>query len=92
VVISAREQTPAHATVLNFPSVARPSRLCVWPVSHSRIITMATTIRRLPRADIPQILKFIRALAAYERAPEAVMATEADLEQGRIGPNPFISV
>ena len=29
---------------------------------------MATTIRPATRADIPQILKFIRALAVYERA------------------------
>jgi len=53
---------------------------------------MATTIRPATRADIPQILKFIRALAAYERAPEAVMATEADLERTDLGPTPFISV
>jgi GNAT superfamily N-acetyltransferase len=50
---------------------------------------MATTIRPATRADIPQILKFIRALAAYERAPEAVMATEADLERDGFGLNPF---
>ena len=50
---------------------------------------MATTIRPATRADIPQILKFIRALAAYERAPEAVTATEADLERDGFGPNPF---
>jgi GNAT superfamily N-acetyltransferase len=50
---------------------------------------MATTIRPATRADIPQILKFIRALAAYERAPEAVTATEADLERDGFGLNPF---
>jgi GNAT superfamily N-acetyltransferase len=50
---------------------------------------MATTIRPATRADIPQILKFIRALAAYERAPEAVTATEAGLERDGFGPNPF---
>jgi GNAT superfamily N-acetyltransferase len=50
---------------------------------------MATTIRPATRADIPQILKFIRALAAYEREPEAVTATEADLERDGFGPNPF---
>jgi GNAT superfamily N-acetyltransferase len=50
---------------------------------------MATTIRPATRADIPQILKFIRALAAYERAPEAVIATEADLERDGFGLNPF---
>jgi GNAT superfamily N-acetyltransferase len=50
---------------------------------------MATTIRPATRADIPQILKFIRALATYEREPEAVTATEADLERDGFGPNPF---
>lgn len=50
---------------------------------------MATTIRSATRADVPQILAFIRALAAYERAPEAVIATEAGLERDGFGPNPF---
>jgi len=50
---------------------------------------MATTIRAATRADIPQILIFIRALAAYERAPDAVTATEAGLERDGFGPNPF---
>ena len=50
---------------------------------------MATTIHPATRADIPQILKFIRALAVYEREPAAVTATEADLERDGFGPNPF---
>jgi GNAT superfamily N-acetyltransferase len=50
---------------------------------------MATTIRPATRADVPQILSFIRALAAYERAPEAAVATEADLERDGFGANPF---
>ena len=50
---------------------------------------MATTIRPATRADVPQILAFIRALAAYERASEAVTATEASLELEGFGPNPF---
>src|ERR1035438_4634502 len=50
---------------------------------------MATTIRSATRGDIPQILRFIRALAAYEREPEAVTATEAGLERDGFGPNPF---
>jgi GNAT superfamily N-acetyltransferase len=52
---------------------------------------MATTIRPATRADIPQILAFIRALAAYEREPDAVKATEAGLERDGFGPNPFYS-
>jgi GNAT superfamily N-acetyltransferase len=50
---------------------------------------MATTIRPATRADVPQILAFIRALAAYERAPQAVTATEASLERDGFGSNPF---
>jgi GNAT superfamily N-acetyltransferase len=50
---------------------------------------MAIKIRPATRADVPQILTFIRALALYERAPEAVMATEADLERDGFGRNPF---
>ena len=51
--------------------------------------TMATAIRTATLADVPQILAFIRALAAYEREPEAVTAREADLERDGFGPNPF---
>jgi GNAT superfamily N-acetyltransferase len=50
---------------------------------------MATTIRTAIPADIPQILAFIRALAAYEREPDAVTATETDLLEHGFGPNPF---
>jgi GNAT superfamily N-acetyltransferase len=52
---------------------------------------MATTIRTAAPADVPQILSFIRALAAYEREPQAVTATEADLLRHGFGPNPFFS-
>jgi GNAT superfamily N-acetyltransferase len=50
---------------------------------------MATTIRTAIPADVPQILTFIRALAAYEREPDAVTATEEDLLRDGFGPNPF---
>jgi GNAT superfamily N-acetyltransferase len=50
---------------------------------------MTTTIRPATRADVPQILAFIRALAAYERAPDAVTATEESLEREGFGPNLF---
>jgi GNAT superfamily N-acetyltransferase len=39
--------------------------------------------------DIPQILAFIHALAAYEREPDAVTATEEDLLRDGFGPHPF---
>jgi GNAT superfamily N-acetyltransferase len=50
---------------------------------------MATTIRPAVPEDVPQILEFIRALAAYEREPDAVTATEADLLRDGFGPNPY---
>ena len=50
---------------------------------------MATTIRPATRRDVAQILTFIRGLAAYEREPHAVKATEADLERDGFGPSPY---
>ena len=50
---------------------------------------MGTTIRAATVADIPQILAFIRALATYEREPNAVTATEEGLRRDGFGPNPF---
>lgn len=38
--------------------------------------------------DVPLILELIRDLAAYERAPEQVTATEADLLRDGFGPSP----
>jgi GNAT superfamily N-acetyltransferase len=52
---------------------------------------MSTTIRSATPADVSQILAFIRALAAYEREPDAVLATEADLLRDGFGPRPFYS-
>jgi len=50
---------------------------------------MGTVIRKATAADAAQILKFIRALAAFERAPDAVTATEEGLIRDGFGPNPF---
>jgi GNAT superfamily N-acetyltransferase len=50
---------------------------------------MSTVIRRATAGDAGQILKFIRALAAFERAPDAVEATEEGLIRDGFGPNPF---
>lgn len=47
------------------------------------------TIRPATPADVGQILKFIRALAAYEREPDAVKATEEDLLHHGFGENPY---
>jgi GNAT superfamily N-acetyltransferase len=50
---------------------------------------MGTVIRKATAADAAQILEFIRALAAFERAPDAVTATEEGLIRDGFGPNPF---
>lgn len=50
---------------------------------------MGTTIRSATPADAPQILALIRALAAYERAPDAVVATEEGLLRDGFGPQPY---
>jgi GNAT superfamily N-acetyltransferase len=45
-------------------------------------------LRPATPADIPVILRFIRELATYEREPDAVVATEADLHRDAFGPTP----
>ena len=50
---------------------------------------MSTTIREAVPADVPLILQFIRALATYEREPDAVTATEADLLRDGFGAEPY---
>ena len=52
---------------------------------------MGTTIRNATPADVAQILAFIRALAAFEREPDAVVATEEGLLRDGFGPHPFYS-
>src|SRR5215469_17108865 len=50
---------------------------------------MATMIRPATRSDVGTILSFIRALAAYEREPHAVVATEDDLLRDGFGEQPY---
>jgi GNAT superfamily N-acetyltransferase len=50
---------------------------------------MQTVIRTATPADVPLILSLVRALAEYERAPHAVVATEGDLLRDGFGPNPY---
>jgi GNAT superfamily N-acetyltransferase len=59
------------------------------PVNRPYNTFMAITIRPATSADVPQILTFIHGLATYEREPDAVRATEADLLRDGFGPNPF---
>jgi GNAT superfamily N-acetyltransferase len=47
---------------------------------------MSLILREATPADVPQILAFIRALALYEREPDAVFTTEADLHRDGFGP------
>ena len=50
------------------------------------------SIRPATPADIPLILDLIRALATYEREPDAVKTTEADLLRDGFGPEPKFRV
>lgn len=59
-------------------------------MQHDPSITgSSTNIRPATPADVPQILAFIRALAEYEREPDAVTATEENLLADGFGPNPY---
>jgi GNAT superfamily N-acetyltransferase len=49
-------------------------------------------IRTTTAADIPVILELIRDLAIYERAPDAVVTTEAGLREVLFGPKPAAEV
>src|SRR6202034_1941623 len=50
---------------------------------------MSTVIRRASAEDAGQILEFIRALAAFERAPDAVEAKAEGLVRDGFGPRAF---
>ena len=50
------------------------------------------TLRLATRDDVPLILDFIRALAEYEREPDAVLATESMLESELFGERPGAEV
>ena len=49
-------------------------------------------LRKATAKDIPLILSFIRELAEYERAPNAVSCTEKDLRRDGFGSNPKFRV
>jgi GNAT superfamily N-acetyltransferase len=50
---------------------------------------MAITIRPATKTDVGEILRFIKALALYERGLDQVTATEEDLRRDGFGPRPF---
>ncbi len=51
---------------------------------------MSLMVRRATAADAPEILRMIRALASYERQPEAVEATEQSLRTILFGDDPKV--
>ena len=50
---------------------------------------MTVTLRAAAPADVPTILRFVKELATYEREPDAVKATEADLQRVLFGERPY---
>jgi GNAT superfamily N-acetyltransferase len=50
------------------------------------------SVRRASQGDVPRVLALVRALAAYEREPDAVEATEADFLRDGFGPSPAFQV
>lgn len=51
---------------------------------------MTVTIRPAIPADVPTMLRFVRELAAFEREPDAVEATEPMLHDGLFGAKPAV--
>src|ERR1044071_1765838 len=50
---------------------------------------MSITVRRANRADVKQILRLVKELAEYERAPEEVVVTEEVLLRDGFGEHPL---
>src|SRR4029077_21154115 len=68
----------------NVPNMAgEPDGKPNWSASMSTV-----TLRFAAAEDAGLLLQLIRELAAYERAPDAVMATEEDLRRHGFGPEP----
>src|SRR4051794_370824 len=54
----------------------------------ARAVSGAITIRFATAEDCGLLLRLVRELAEYERAPDAVVATEEDLRRHGFGPDP----
>jgi GNAT superfamily N-acetyltransferase len=52
------------------------------------VAAMQIAVRAAVPQDVGTILRFVRELAAFEREPDAVAATEADLLRDGFGPRP----
>ena len=61
-------------------------------VSETRPDGSRFSIRPSTPEDVPQILAFIKALALYEKEPDAVKATESILHQNLFGSTPYAQV
>ncbi|NBB83868.1 MAG: GNAT family N-acetyltransferase [Alphaproteobacteria bacterium] len=55
-------------------------------------MTAAPRLRPAVPADVPEILRLIRELAVFEKEPDAVKATEADLLRDGFGDRPVFEV
>ena len=60
------------------------------PVDEQRPLNGGAVLRRARRGDEDGILACIRALAEYEREPDAVQTTADDLRQALFGPSPSV--
>jgi GNAT superfamily N-acetyltransferase len=50
--------------------------------------TPCVTVRPASEADVPHIIRFVRALAEYEKLSHTMIATEHDLHRHLFGPRP----
>jgi GNAT superfamily N-acetyltransferase len=58
------------------------------PPAAGIVAAMEITVRAALPEDVGTILRFVRELAVFERQPDAVKATEADLLRDGFGPQP----
>lgn len=49
---------------------------------------MEVTLRKAEARDVPRMLALVRELATFEKEPEAVTVTEAEMREAGFGPSP----